>query len=284
MMSARAHPIMPTPPATRPRPRVLLGDRLTGAGSTAAVALTTFALLAPAVLVAVLSFSGDSFFDFPPHTWGLRQYRMLLEDPRWGSALWLSVRIAFPVAVLSSLVVVPTLFTIHRSRLPWRNVLHVGGLTGIIIPISAYAVAMYGVFAQIGLLGSYWGLVLADLTLAIPVMLLVTSAAMSRIPVELELAAMVAGASRAQAWLAITLRLLAPAILAGGVLAFVTSLDEAVFINFLGGPGQETLPKAILDSVRYGLDPVITAIATLLMVATSLAMGLAAQLARRAAQ
>ena len=265
-------------------PRALLGDRLSGAASTVVVALTTFGLLAPAGLVAVLSFSDDSFFDFPPHAWGLHQYRTLLEDPRWGSALWLSVRIALPVALLSALVVVPTLFTIHRSRLPWRGALQVGGLTGIIIPISAYAVAMYGVFAQVGLLGSYWGLVLANLTLAVPVMLLVTSAAMSRIPMELELAAMVAGASRAQAWVGITLRLLAPAILAGGVLAFVTSLDEAVFINFLGGPGQETLPKAILDSVRYGLDPVITAIATLLMVGTSLAMGLAAQLARRGAQ
>jgi putative spermidine/putrescine transport system permease protein len=180
--------------------------------------------------------------------------------------------------------VVPTLFTLHRSRLPWRAALQVGGLTGLILPISAYAVAMYGLYAQIGLLGSYWGLVLANLTLGVPVMLLVTSAAMSRIPVELELAAMVAGASRAQAWLAITLRLLLPAILAGGVLAFVTSLDEAVLVNFLGGPGLETLPKVILDSVRYGLEPVIAAIATLLMVATSLAMALAARLARRGAQ
>jgi ABC-type spermidine/putrescine transport system permease subunit II len=268
----------------RREPSALVGDRVVGAGGRVAVGLTALALLVPAVLVMVLSFSGDSFFDFPPHTWGLRQYRTLFDDPRWGSALWLSVRIALPVALLSALVVVPTLFTIHRSRLPWRGALQVGGLAGIVIPISAYAVAMYGVFAEVGLLGSYWGLVLANLTLAVPVMLLVTSAAMSRIPAELELAAMVSGASRARAWVGITLRLLAPAILAGGVLAFVTSLDEAVFINFLGGPGQETLPKAILDSVRYGLDPVITAIATLLMVGTSLAMGLAALLTRRGAR
>jgi ABC-type spermidine/putrescine transport system permease subunit II len=263
--------------------RTLLGDRVTGAASAVVVALTTLALLVPAVLVALLSFSDDRYFDFPPHAWGLHQYRTLLEDPRWSSALWLSVRIALPVAALAALVVVPTLFTIHRSRLPFRGALQVGGIAGIILPVSAYAVAMYGLYAQLGLLGAYWGLVLANLTLAVPVMLLVTSAAMSRIPVELELAAMVAGASRAQAWLTITLRLLGPAVLAGGVLAFVTSLDEAVLINFLGGPGQETLPKAILDSVRYGLEPVIAAIATLLMVGTSLAMGLAARLARRSA-
>jgi ABC-type spermidine/putrescine transport system permease subunit II len=261
---------------------VPLGDRLAGVGGGVAVWATALLLLAPAALVAVLSFSGDAFFDFPPRAWGLRQYRTLFEDPRWGQALWLSVKIALPVAAVSALVVVPTLFAVHRSRLPGRGALQAGGILGIVIPISAYAVAIYGVFAQVGLLGTYVGLVLANVTLAVPVMLLVTSAAMSRIPAELELAAMVAGASRARAWVGITARLLAPAIVAGTVLAFMTSLDEAVFINFLGGPGQETLPRAILDSVRYGLDPVITAIATLLMAATSVVMGLAARLARGA--
>jgi ABC-type spermidine/putrescine transport system permease subunit II len=256
-------------------------DRLTGALGGVVVGLVAVLMLVPAVLVAVLSFSGDSYFDFPPHSWGLRQYRTLLEDPQWGSALWLSVKIAVPVALLAALVVVPTLFAVHRSRLPWRHALQFAGLTGIILPISAYAVALYGVFAQTGLLGTYLGLVLADLMLAIPVMLVVTTAAMSRIPVELELAAMVAGAGRARAWLGITVPLLYPAILAGMVLAFVASFDEAVFVNFLGGAGLETLPKAILDSVRFGLDPVITAIATLLMLATSAVMLLAVRLARR---
>lgn len=284
-------PSKPVSPASRLRPSALLrpaslsrsslADRLTAAGGGAVAGATALALLVPAVLVTVLSFSNDSYFDFPPHAWGLRQYRTLLDDPRWGEALWLSVRIALPVAGLAALVAVPMLFAVHRSRLPLRGAVQTAGLLGIVIPISAYAVALYGLFAQVGLLGSYWGLVLANLTLAVPVMMLVTSAAMSRIPVELELAAMVAGASRLQAWGAITLRLLAPAIVAGGVLAFVTSLDEAVLVNFLGGPGLETLPKAILDSVRYGLDPVITAIATLLMVGTSLALAIALRLARR---
>lgn len=268
---------MSEPRAPAPwRPR---GDRLAGAFGRLAVSLVVAAMLTPAAMVLVLSFSNERFFDFPPKAWGLRQYRTLFEDPRWGEALWLSVKIATPVALLSALVVVPTLIAVHRSKLPGRHALELAGLTGLVLPISAYAVAMYGVFAQVGLLGTFWGLVLANLTLALPVMLLVTGAAMTRIPVELELAAMVAGASRARAWLGVTVRLLRPAIFAGGVLAFVASFDEAVFINFLGGPEQETLPKAILDSVRFGLDPVVTAIATLLILGTSAAMIFAVRLA-----
>ncbi len=255
-------------------------DRATRTVGGGLVGLIAAAMLVPPALVVALSFSGERFFEFPPHSWGLRQYRVLFEDPRWGSAVWLSVKIAVPVALLAVVIVVPALFTFHRSRLPARNALQLGGLTGLVLPASAYAVAMYGVFAQTGLLGTYIGLVLADLTLAIPVMLLVTSPALSRIPEELELAAMVAGASRARAWLQITVRLLAPAILAGGLLAFMASFDESVFINFLGGPGQETLPRAILDSVRFGLEPVVTAIATLLILGTSAAMIFAVRLTR----
>jgi ABC-type spermidine/putrescine transport system permease subunit II len=268
----------------RARPPALSSDRLAGVGGAVAVGATALLLLAPAALVALLSFSDEAFFEFPPKSFGLRQYRTLLEAPRWGSALWLSLRIALVVALLSALVVVPTLFALYRSRLPWRGALQAGGLIGIVLPISAYAVALYGVFATLGLLGSFWGLALSYVALGVPMMLLVSSAAMARIPVELELAAMAAGASRARAWSQITLRLLGPAILAGAVLTFVTSIDEAVLVNFLGGPGLETLPKAILDSVRYGLEPVIAAIATVLMVGTSLAMALAARLARRDAR
>ncbi len=259
-----------------------MSDRLTRVSGAVLVSVLVVAMLVPAALVAALSFSNERFFYFPPRSWGLHQYHTLLHDPRWGSAVWLSIKIAVPVALLAALVVVPTLFAVHRSRLPGRHALALGGLTGIILPISAYAVALYGVFVQLGLLGTYRGLVLADLMLAIPVMLIVCTAAMSRIPAELELAAMVAGASRARAWLGVTVPLLAPAILAGMVLAFMTSFDEAVFVNFLGGAGLETLPKAILDSVRFGLEPVIAAIATLLMAATSVVMLLAARLARRA--
>jgi ABC-type spermidine/putrescine transport system permease subunit II len=261
---------------------MMIRDRLTRVAGIAAVTLAAAIMLAPALLTAVMSFSNDSFFQFPPSDWGLRQYRTLFDDPQWGDAIGLSFRIAVPVALLSAAIVVPTVFAIYRSRLPWRHALHVGGLAGVIIPISAFAVAMYGVFAQLGLLGTYIGLVLAHTTIAVPVMLVVVAAAMSRMPPELELAAMVAGAGRTRAWVGITGRLLVPAIVGGGVLAFVTSFDEAVFINFLGGAGQVTLPKVILDSARIGLDPVIMAIATLLMVGTSLLMLFATRLAKKA--
>jgi ABC-type spermidine/putrescine transport system permease subunit II len=258
-----------------------VSDRITRIAGLVAVTLAAVFLLAPALLTAVLSFSNDPYFGFPPKSWGFRQYDTLLNDATWRDALWLSVKIAAPVALLSALIAVPAVFAIHRSRLRGRHILHAGGIAGIIIPISAFAVAMFGVLSELNLLATYTGIVIANLVLAIPAMLIVTSSSFSRIPIELELAAMVTGASRFRAWMGITLRLLLPAIAGGFVLAFVASFDEAVFINFIGGPGLTTLPKAILDSARLGVNPVIMAVATLLMLATSLIMILALRLARK---
>jgi ABC-type spermidine/putrescine transport system permease subunit II len=258
-----------------------MSDRVTRIAGLVAVSVAALFLLAPALLTAVLSFSNDAFFDFPPKSWGFRQYDTLLHDATWRDALVLSLKIAFPVGLLSILIAVPAVFAIHRSQLPGRHIAHLGGLAGIIIPISAFAVAMYGVFAQLGLLATYRGLVIANTVLAIPAMLIVTSSALSRMPAELELAAMVTGATRFKAYTAVTLRLLIPAIAGGFVLAFVASFDEAVFINFVGGPSLTTLPKAILDSARLGVNPVIMAVATLLMLATSVIMMVALRLARK---
>jgi ABC-type spermidine/putrescine transport system permease subunit II len=273
---------MPLRPSTE-LPRRWISDRLIRLVGVVLVAAVVVALLVPVVTVVVQSYSNASYFEFPPSSFGLRQYRTLFSSASWGEAVLRSFEIALPASVLASAISLPAVAAIYRSRLPGRYILQFAGMTSLIIPISAYAVAMYSVFVQAGLVGTYVGLVLANTALVLPLALAVIGAGMTSIPRELELAAMIAGASRARAWLGISGRLLLPSILGGTLLAFISSFDEAVLIQFLGGPGQITLPKAIFDSIRYGVDPVITAIATLLMLGTSILMLGALALRRRSA-
>src|SRR5439155_9047137 len=65
------------------------------------------------------------------------------------------------------------------------------------------------------------------------------------------------------------------------LLAFLAAFDEATFVNFVGGPDLVTLPKAIFDSLRLGVDPLITGIATILMALTGVTMMLAVWLRQR---
>jgi len=63
----------------------------------------------------------------------------------------------------------------------------------------------------------------------------------------------------------ITLPSLAPGILAGALLSFTLSLDEFVIAFFTNGPSDPTLPQVIYSSVRFGVEPDVNALATLLL-------------------
>lgn len=236
--------------------------------------------LTPAVLVVALSFSAETFIHFPPRNWGLEQYRNLVASSDWFHAVVISFRVAIPAALLALAIATPAAFAIHRTALPGREWLEFTSLSPLLIPLSAYAVALYGVYLRFNLVGTFWGLVLAHSVMASPLALLIVGAALTRIPRELELVAMSLGASLLRARVGVTCRLLVPALCAGFVFAFLTSFDDAVLVTFLGGPGLTTLSKAIFDSLRFSVDPAITAISAVLMTFTALLIGVSMWLRR----
>lgn len=229
-------------------------------------------MLSPAFLIMALSFSGESSLRFPPRTWGMDQYQDLFASGYWTGSIAKSFIIAIPAALGCLLVGVPAAFALNRTKFFGRGALTAVGLAPLILPGVAYAIAMYTFFIQMGLVGSMVGLILVHITLGLPFVIVIVGAAINRIPPELELVAMTLGASRWRAMVGITLRLLSPAIGATFIFCFIHSFDEATFVNFIGGPGLVTLPKAIFDSIRTGLEPLITAISTLLMIATGVIM------------
>jgi putative spermidine/putrescine transport system permease protein len=253
-------------------------DRSTSVLGLLVVGFSVAFLLVPAVLIAVLSFAADDRVVFPPRTWGLDRYVDVFTSGKWGGPTVLSLEIGLASALLAVLIALPLVFALKRSTLSGRGVLEGLAVAPLVIPISAYAVGLYAVFAQLDLLGAKPGIVLAHTVHALPLVVIVLSTSLEQVKPDLELAAMTMGATRRRAWFGITLRLMMPAVIAAALFGFVTSFDEAVLITFLGGAGLVTLPKYIFDSVQYAVDPAITAIATLLMLATTAVMLLATML------
>ena len=79
----------------------------------------------------------------------------------------------------------------------------------------------------------------------------------------------------------ITLPLLAPAILAGGLLAFTFSFDDFITSFFVSGAGTTTLPLRIFSSLRFGVSPAINATAAMILGLTLLAIVVAYVVLRR---
>ncbi|HEY0136808.1 MAG TPA: ABC transporter permease subunit, partial [Nannocystis sp.] len=97
---------------------------------------------------------------------------------------------------------------------------------------------------------------------------------------SLEEAAMDLGAPPLRTFMLVTLPLIAPALVAGWLLAFTLSLDDLVIASFTTGPGATTLPMRIYSQVRLGVTPEINAVSTVLVGLVTVAV-VAASLAQR---
>ncbi|HXQ63590.1 MAG TPA: ABC transporter permease subunit [Steroidobacteraceae bacterium] len=99
---------------------------------------------------------------------------------------------------------------------------------------------------------------------------------------SLEEAAMDLGASPLQAFVDITLPIIAPALISGWLLSFTLSLDDLVISSFVSGPRSSTLPMVIYSKVKLGVSPDINALASLIICAVGACVLLAGYLVRRA--
>jgi putrescine transport system permease protein len=119
---------------------------------------------------------------------------------------------------------------------------------------------------------------IAHATLGLAYVAIVVEARLAGFDRSLEEAALDLGARPTKVFWVITLPLIAPALLAGWLLAFTLSFDDLVIASFTTGPSATTLPMVIFSSVRLGVSPQINALATLILIAVAAIVGLAGHL------
>ena len=98
---------------------------------------------------------------------------------------------------------------------------------------------------------------------------------------SLEEAAMDLGASPLQAFVDVTLPIIAPALFSSWLLSFTLSLDDLVISSFVSGPRSSTLPMVIYSKVKLGVSPDINALASLIICAVGICVLTAGYLVRR---
>lgn len=229
-------------------------------------------LMLPILIVAPMSFSSARSLTFPPSGFSVRWYSALFGDAAWMEAFWTSLGIA---AISASAALVLGGLAAHgldRGRQRWRAAAEANFMAPLIVPGVITAVALYFAFAKIGLLGTYLGLVVAHTVLAVPLVAVVIGAALRSFDSRIEQVARSLGASWMQTILRVVLPNLTPSIVAAWIFAFVTSFDEVIITSFIAGP-QTTVPKKMYDELILEITPTITAVATLLIGVTLLALG-----------
>jgi mannopine transport system permease protein len=237
-----------------------------------AVAVLLF-LIAPTIVVIVVSLGADPFLKFPPNALSLRWYGEYFADPDWTGPTVFSIVIATLTAVVATVVGTMAALALVRGALGGRGVLIAAITAPMIVPHIILAIGLISLFTRVGLKGSLPGFVLAHTVLAAPYVVLTVSAALYRHDVRLDLAAMSLGASRFSAFREVTLPLIAPGVAAGAAFAFITSFDEPVVAFFISGVTQKTLPRKIFEDLDFTLTPTIAAAGTLMTLLSLVVVG-----------
>jgi putrescine transport system permease protein len=124
-------------------------------------------------------------------------------------------------------------------------------------------------------------IILAHTTFGTSFVAIIVQARLAAFDRSVEEAALDLGARPWKVFAAITLPLIAPALITGWLLAFTLSLDDLVIASFNAGPDSTTLPMVIFSSVRLGVSPQINALATIFVVAVSIVVATASSLTLR---
>jgi putrescine transport system permease protein len=127
-------------------------------------------------------------------------------------------------------------------------------------------------------------IIIAHVTFCMAYVAVVVQSRLAGLDRDLEEAAMDLGARPVRVFFDITVPVIAPALVAGWLLAFTLSLDDLVVASFVTGPGASTLPMVIFSKVRLGVSPDINALATIIIVVVAVAVGLATWYLRRSAR
>jgi putrescine transport system permease protein len=223
--------------------------------------------------------------------WGgfsTRWYWELLENDQILSAAWLSLRIAFVSATVATVLGVMAAIALSRfGRFRGRAVFNSLMVAPLVLPEVIIAIAMLMLFVILGAWVGWPGqrgfstVTLAHATLSVTYVATVVRARLGTMDPSLEEAALDMGARPLAVLTTVTLPIIAPAILAGWLLAFTLSLDNVVLSSFTTGPGATTLPILIWSKVKLGVTPDINALATIIVLVVGFGVALAGYLMSR---
>ena len=222
-------------------------------------------LYLPIVLLIIYSFNASRLVT----VWAgfsTQWYVTLWHNQALLDAAWVTLRVglvsATAATVLGTMAALAlTRYTRFRGRLLFSGMV----FAPLVMPEVITGLSLLLLFVALGVDRGMMTVTLAHITFSMCFVAVVVQSRLLTFDRSLEEAAMDLGATPVKTFFAITLPVIAPAIISGWMLAFTLSLDDLVIASFTSGPGATTLPMKIYSQVRLGVTPEINAICTILI-------------------
>jgi len=231
----------------------------------ASVVLGFAFLYIPILLLIVYSFNASKLVT----VWAgfsTQWYASAFANESLMNAAWVTVQVAFVSASIATILgtlaaLALSRYTRFRGRLLFSGMIY----APLVMPEVITGLSLLLLFVAIGLNRGMTTIILAHITFSMCFVAVVVQSRLSSFDRSLEEAALDLGATPMRAFISVTLPIIAPAVLAGWMLAFTLSLDDLVIAQFNSGPGATTLPMKIFSQVRLGVTPEINAICAILV-------------------
>jgi putative spermidine/putrescine transport system permease protein len=238
-------------------------------GTMWTLALSTLVLLvAPTVVVLVVSFTDSYSLKFPPPGYSTRWYAELLAADQLHFAALNSAQVALATAFLSVVLGVAASLAIARSPTRTARVLDSLFMSPLVLPALAFGFAALMTFSAAGLAVSVTTLVIGHTAVCVPYVIRTTTAALAQMdPALLESSASL-GASRWYGFRRVTWPLIRPGVLAGAFIAFMSSFDNVPVSLFLRDARTDMLPIRMWQDLEGRLDVTIAALSGVIVLFT----------------
>ncbi len=234
---------------------------------------TLFVLNLLAVIAAVIvnSFATRWLGTWLPRGWTDRWYFSAWSEFQLSSVVIVTFEMAFVVVLISGVLGVMTAYALARRDFPGKRAIILLFLLPLLIPPLTYGIPLATVLYQLGLGGTFWGVVLINLVPSFPFVVLVMIPFIEQIDPRIEAAARVFGAGTTSLFIRILLPLLLPGMLAALLLVLVRTLAMFELTFLIAGPQTQTLVVSLYyavfaSGVRAGQS--IDAMAVIYMVTT----------------
>jgi putative spermidine/putrescine transport system permease protein len=251
--------------------------------------LVFFFLVAPLFVILPLSFNAEQYIHFSkgmialdPDAFSLRWYEDMIYGTKnpWGLAAKNSIIIAFFATIGSTILGTVAALGLSSRHMPYKAAFMAVLISPMIVPLIISGTAIFFFMAKAGLAATFTGIVLAHIILGTPFVVITVTATLTGFDHSVTRAAASLGSNPVNTFMKVTLPLILPGVISGALFAFVTSFDEVVVVMFLAGLENTTIPIQMWVGLREQLSPTILAVATCLIIMSTLIL-VSAELLRR---
>lgn len=237
-------------------------------------------LVVPLVVIVPMSFGSSLTLEFPPKSWSISYYVTFFSRSAWLEAARNTFEIGLTASFLATAVSIPAAYALTQSSIRGKFLIRFAVMLPLTVPLIVVAVAAYSTFAPLGFSDNILSLSLVHAALGTPLAFIAVNASFELFDQRLSQAAASLGATPLRTFLRVVIPAVLPGVATGALFAFVYSFNEAVVAIFLGGPNSETLPRKMWEGIILQVDPIISTVATLMILVT-VALLVFAEVARR---